>query len=95
MVQARQYLRSALALRDGRVVVLGGSVPEAPAGATGSEGNRPIATVELYDPATGLFRPGGSLLVGRDNEASVLLRDGRILVTGGWGPDGPIATAKY
>ena len=94
MVQARQYLRSALTLPDGRVVILGGSVPDAPSGATGSEGSKRIAIVELYDPATGVFRPGGSLLVGRDNEASVLLRDGRVLVTGGWGPDGPIASAE-
>jgi hypothetical protein len=94
MVQARQYLRSALTLPDGRVVIIGGSVPDAPSGATGSEGSKLIATVELYDPAAGVFRPGGSLLVGRDNEASVLLQDGRVLVTGGWGPDGPIASAE-
>jgi hypothetical protein len=58
---------SAVLLRDGRVLVLGGGV----------------ASAELYDPATGKFSPTGSMGVSRTGQTATLLANGRVLVTGG------------
>jgi hypothetical protein len=93
MVQPRQYLWSALTLPDGRVLVAGGDFPDAPAGATSAQSMH-LSSVELYDPETGEFVPGGSLLVPRSAHSLSLLPDGRVLFAGGWGPDGPIASAE-
>ena len=40
-------------------------------------------TAELYDPATGTFRPTGSMTHRRHKHAGGLLADGRVLITGG------------
>jgi hypothetical protein len=93
MVQPRQYLWSALTLPDGRVLVAGGDAPDAPPGAT-SANSRQLSSVELYDPETGEFVPGGSLRVARSAHSLSLLPDGRVLVAGGWGADGPIASTE-
>jgi hypothetical protein len=50
-------------------------------------------TSELYDPATGVWSAGPPVgLVGRAFFAAVLLRDGRVLVTGGRGPSGQLSS---
>jgi hypothetical protein len=41
------------------------------------------ATAELYDPATGSFRPTGSMTRIRHKHDAALLRDGRVLIVGG------------
>jgi hypothetical protein len=64
---------TATLLRDGRVLVVGG---------TGASGGA-LRVAELYDPRTGRWRRGGSLLTPRAAHASVRLRDGRVLVAGG------------
>ena len=58
---------TATCLRDGRVVVVGG----------GSD------KVEIWDPATGLFSPRGSLALARRGHTATLLDDGRVLIVGG------------
>ena len=63
---------TATRLRDGRVLVVGGT--------TGSE---TAASAELYDPATGRFVATGSLARSRSAHTATLLRDGRVLVVGG------------
>ncbi len=62
-------------LPNGRVLVVGG------AGSCAQ--GRPIASAELFDPASGAFSPSGSLTVGREGQSAVQLIDGRILVLGG------------
>jgi len=64
---------SATLLRDGRVLVCGG---------TGADG-RALATAELYDPASDRWSPAGRLGEGRTKHAAVRLPDGRVLLVGG------------
>jgi WD40 repeat protein len=58
------------ALRDGRVLVVGGS------GAGDS--------AEVWDPATGTFSPAGSHGLGWGRQTATLLPDGRVLAVGGY-----------
>lgn len=67
---------AALALQDGRVMVIAGS--------TDCEDRNRLATTEIYDPATGRFEPGPSLLNARYKIASAatLLANGDVLIAG-------------
>jgi uncharacterized delta-60 repeat protein len=71
MATARE-LHTATLLSDGRVLIIGGS-----------DGSKELASVELYDPATGTFSPTGSLATPRDDFTATALSDGRVLVAGG------------
>jgi hypothetical protein len=64
---------AAVVLRDGRVLVAGGETTTGDA----------LASVEVFDPATGLFSVAGQMLVPRSGPAAVLLADGRVLMVGG------------
>jgi len=46
-----------------------------------------ISGVELYDPGTEIWTPGGSMNTARASYAATLLPDGKVLVTGGFGAD--------
>jgi hypothetical protein len=77
---------TATLLHDGRVLVAGGSritpsgfVPCAP---------------EIYDPARDTWQPAGSMQIPRDEYATAVLRDGRVLVAGGWSAVGEQASAE-
>lgn len=63
-------------LPDGRVLIVGGH-----------EGRRADITLytsaEVYDPATGRFRPAADMRVRRHKHDAIVLADGRVLVTGG------------
>ena len=63
-------------LSDGRVLVAGGHA-----------GRRPSVTIyasaEIYDPTTGTFSAAGDMTRIRHKHESTLLRDGRVLITGG------------
>jgi hypothetical protein len=63
----------AVQLGDGRVLLIGGV----------STGWTFLATAEIFDPDTGTFTPTGSMSVPRESLTATLLRDGRVLVTGG------------
>jgi hypothetical protein len=67
---------TATLLLDGRVLVAGGYSPVPPYSS--------IDTAELYDPDTGSWTLTGSLNVGRTEHTASLLRDGTVLVAGGW-----------
>jgi N-acetylneuraminic acid mutarotase len=101
---------AAAVLRDGRVLVAGGSYIDGPpyqaAGAAGlvlaafrpaepgaGTGRRAddvappfigtaLATVEVFDPATGRWSPTGSMRFARAGAAATTLSDGRVLVVG-------------
>ncbi len=73
-------------LSDGRVLVVGGGDPY-------DYGPDPDAA-EVWDPKTGAFAPAGSLIETRLHPTTTLLPDGRVLVVGGSGEDGPLASAE-
>lgn len=73
---------TATLLLDGRVLIAGGSRYTADAGLDGS-GQPLTATAELYDPATAVFTPTGSMTTPRAHHTATLLADGRVLIAGG------------
>jgi hypothetical protein len=83
MTTAREG-QAAVHLDDGRVLIMGGTIPF-----TGKCGmacvNPATASVEIYDPKTGKFSRNGSLAEPRSDGPALLLSDGRVLVTGGYG----------
>ena len=76
---------TATALPDGRVLVVGGVNDSAGASAV-------LISAEIFDPATGLWSPTGSLHEARQSHTATLLSDGSVLVAGGLSKD---STAYY
>jgi hypothetical protein len=72
-------LVAATKLKDGRVLVAGGTT------STG-----PSQSAWIFDPATNAFSKVGNLSTGRQGAGSGLLPDGRVIVVGGFGPGGAI-----
>ena len=66
----------AVALSDGRVLVMGGVSTLTPSAVTS-------ATSDIYNPATNAFSQTGSMQVGRSSFSFAPLADGRVLVAGG------------
>ena len=66
----------AVALRDGRVLVVGGHRGR-------REQIQLYASAEAYDVASGVFTHVADMRVRRHKHDAVLLRDGRVLITGG------------
>jgi hypothetical protein len=77
---------TATTLHDGRVLIAGGCTQDSCEGIT--------ATTELLDPATGASTPGPTMLQARVSQAAVLLRDGRVLMIGGFQPSTETATTE-
>jgi Galactose oxidase, central domain/Kelch motif len=66
---------AAIRLRDGRVLICGGT-------GTGEIGGV-LTSAELYDPVARTFTRTGSMTTPRTGQTITLLRDGRVLLTGG------------
>jgi len=66
---------AAIRLRDGRVLICGGT-------ATGQVGGV-LSSAELFDPGARTFTATGSMTVPRSGQTITMLRDGRVLLTGG------------
>jgi hypothetical protein len=76
---------SATLLPSGKVLVAGGETVI----------TNPVASAELYDPATRRFSATGSLHTARAEAAAALLPDGKVLVAGGRGANfAPLASAE-
>ena len=67
----------AVLLNNGTVLVVGGT------GSTGYS-TYPLASAELYNPATGTFAVTGSLNTARTQFTATLLTDGTVLIAGGY-----------
>jgi hypothetical protein len=78
---------TATLLPSGEVLIAGGC------SVNGCEVDDRGRTTEIFAPKTG-FRPGPSLLRPRVGHAAVGLRDGSVLVAGGWSGSDPTATAE-
>ena len=65
----------AVLLRNGRVLVAGGR----------DSSSSPLASAELYDPATSTWAATGSLATARYSHTATLLPNGKVLVAGGVG----------
>jgi hypothetical protein len=74
---------TATLLFSGKVLVAGGFT------------DIPLASAELYDPATGTWAPTRSLAAARDWHTATLLCSGKVLVAGGLQfPGGPLMSVE-
>jgi hypothetical protein len=77
----RRHHHVAVALANGTVLVAGGRNDDGPAGANGGPIGEPVATAEVYDPATGTWASVGALpTMPYAESGAVLLPSGKALV---------------
>jgi hypothetical protein len=76
-MHAQRADHSSTLLPSGKVLIAGGF------GGSGTE-SHPFSTAELYDPRSGSFEPVGSMTLGRSGHTATLLRNGKVLIVGGW-----------
>jgi len=77
---------TATLLANGEVLVAGGD--------DSSFGGSPLASAELYNPATGLWTLTGSMTVPRESHQAVRLQNGQVLVAGGANAGGTLNSAE-
>jgi hypothetical protein len=76
---------TATLLPNGKVLVAAGS--------HSNDGLHPLASAELYDPASGTWAAAGNLGTGRFSHTATLLPDGHVLAAGGY-LFGPLTSAE-
>lgn len=76
---------TATLLRDGSVLVVGGYDGDGPP--IEDAAHIPLATAELYEPASGRWSAAASMGSARAGHTATVLPDGRVLVVGGGGED--------
>jgi N-acetylneuraminic acid mutarotase len=75
-------------LPDGEVLAAGGTTTSGTHGTGGGQAITPTATAEIYNPATGKWRPTGSMMSSRFDGTATRLSNGQVLVAGGLGGPG-------
>ncbi|MHB1535608.1 MAG: Kelch repeat-containing protein [Acidimicrobiales bacterium] len=75
-------------LPDGDVLAAGGTTAQGRAGTGAGQTIIPVASAELYHPATGTWKPTGSMTTARFEATATSLSDGRVLIAGGLGGPG-------
>jgi WD40 repeat protein len=93
MLNARSW-HTATLLNDGKVLVAGGGIYFFVNGSRPHSVFTPIASAELYDPIAGSFASAGDMTSARSSQTATLLKDGSVLVTGGFDATGILATAE-
>lgn len=78
---------TATLLPNGKVLIAGGS-------GAGADGVDASDSAEIYDPATGQFSAAGNMVTGRKAHTATLLLNGTVLIVGGQGDAGYIASAE-
>ncbi len=81
-------VHTATLLPDGNVLIAGGCTVD------GCELADDGRTTEIYNSGRRQFVAGPRLTLSRVGHAATLLADGRVLVAGGWGPDGLTSVAE-
>jgi len=76
----RSIYHSATSLPNGKVLFAGG--------ASDAYGDVAKSQATLYDPSAQIFKTTGNLLLARDSHTGTLLKDGRVLITGGFNGNG-------
>ena len=76
-MQVARASHTSTLLPSGKVLIAGGF------GGSGTE-NDPYRSSELYDLRTGAFRPAGNMTIGRSGHTATLLKNGQVLIVGGW-----------
>lgn len=71
----QRFFHTATLLPNGKVLITGGD--------GWSDGGGIQASSELYDPATGIWTPTGSMNTARNSHTATLLPNGKVLVAGG------------
>ena len=76
-MQIARASHSSTLLPDGKVLIAGGF------GGSGTERD-PYRSTEIYDPHAGSFQPAGNMTIGRTGHTATLLKNGKLLIAGGW-----------
>lgn len=87
-LQVSRYTHTATLLLSGKVLVTGGVHD------TGVEADQYLRSTEVFNPATGTWSPGPSMLVGHNQHAALAFPDGKVLVAGGSEANFFLATAE-
>ncbi len=82
-----RFLATIAPLPDGKTLVAG-------AYEISSNGPFPLASADVYDPATGTWEPTESMAVARAYGSATALPDGSVIVAGGVGTTGQLASAE-
>jgi N-acetylneuraminic acid mutarotase len=78
---------TATLLPNGQVLVVGGQGQE-------SYSSPPLASAEIYNPATDKWSPATSMITARTNHTATLLPNGQVLVVGGFAGLHPLANVE-
>jgi large repetitive protein len=80
--------------RGGDIILLPNGLVLAAGGWGGLDGQTPLSSAELYNPATGLWSDTGSMAEGRAEFTLTLLNNGKVLAIGGSGMSGDLKSCE-